>query len=319
MENTNNFTRFGSANGPNSGPVGRELACSITPTMSGQEALERAGIDWTVVTRPLSSVYAASLLPIPSNADQTLISTRSDNGQIVGVNGSRYNVIQNDVLAEMGDAIQRVRPDACFVAGGDRNGGKQTFLQMSLSSGIDLGDGDRVERHVLLAKGHDGDALVGMGVMHRMWCMNQWTSLTKGKPRLVSIRHTASAHDQVQEAIRLLEATFAQFSEWDEALRRLVETPARISDYQQIICGDRPDDGRAAWEWRKRVDNLWNEYEQDFNANLVGTAAGVVMAAQGADEHASRCRNGGRDQQRVGRMLNGNYPMASRAMAAFTS
>ena len=52
------------------------------------------------------------------------------------------------------------------------------------------------------------------------------------------------------------------------------------------------------------------------NTALVGTALGVVMAAQGADEHTSRVKKGQRDEQRIGRMITANYPLAARALVS---
>jgi len=314
------FTTFGTANtGTRYTAMGRNLAKSIEPVTDGTEAMRAAGIDWQVCEMKLADIYESSMLPCPGNAGDISILTRSDNGMIVGNNGKRYNVVQNDVLAELGDAIIQVRPDARYVAGGDLKGGKLTFLMLELAEGIDLGGGDAVNRHILLYKGHDGAPIVGMGVNQRPFCTNQWTSLTAGKPRIVSIRHTASADDRIKQASHILQAAFTQFDEWDQALRKLVAVPARLSDYKTQICGDRPDeDGRAMIGWEKRVNDLFAEYGEDFNSNLVGTAAGVVMAAQGADEHRGRCSKS-RDEQRVTRLLTGGYPMGQRAMEAFAT
>lgn len=314
------FTQFG-----NGLPgTGREIASPIPVTLDGNKALELAGIDWKVEAKPLSDIYAASSLIAPSNSNETLISTRSDTGDIVGINGHKYHVIQNTVLAEFGEAIQRIRPDARYIGGGSLRNGKKTFLMMELDNRIDLGNNDIIERHILLSKGHNGDSIVGMGVSHRLSCTNQWTSLTKNKPRLISIRHTSTARQRIEEAVRFLELTFDDFSNWDKALRDLVTLPVTFNESTRYsdtaawaIAGPRPkEEGRALTEWTKRLDNLWSEYQQDFNAELVGTGAGLLMAAQGADEHLSRVnKNMSKDEQRVTRMLNQNYPMAARAMA----
>lgn len=319
----NNFTIFGQGNNvPNnliggreghSGSFGRDMAMSIPTTMSGHEALALAGIDWSIEASPLSDHMAAP------NADTVWISQRTDNGAIVGVNGKRHNVIQNDVLAEFGDTVRQVVPEARYVQGGQKLGGKTTFLILDLGRDFDLGGGDVVKRNIMFGTHHNGGRLFGLGVNGRMMCSNQWSSFTKGS-KLISIAHTASAEDRIKMAHRTLQASLAEFDEWDRALVELLNTPMRANDAFKAIAGPRPDkEGRALTEWENRIDRLWAEYSEDFNADLVGTGLGVLMAAQGVDEHRGRVKKGQRDEQRIGRLIDNKYPMAERAMKILVS
>lgn len=289
---------------------GREVAMKISPTISGEIALMEAGINWDVAVTPLSDHMEAP------NADSVWISQRTDNNAIVGVNGKRHRVIQNSVLADLADTVRKVRPDATIVQGGQRHGGKTTFLMLEFEDQLDLGGGDMVARNLLLGTHHDGGRLFGVGARSRFSCSNQWTQFTKGKNRIVSVSHTASFEDQLRMAHRALEAAVTQWDEWDIALRKLTATPMRASEAFTNILGDRPDeDGRKRTEWENRLDRLWDEYSKDFNAGLIGTAAGVLMAAQGCDEHRSKVKRGMRDEQRIGRLIDASYPTAQRAMA----
>lgn len=310
MTTTENFFAFN-----NTKHFGRALPAAITPTMDGTEALALAGIDWEVTQTKLSDTVEFADVP---GAKDVVISQRSDNGGIVGSNGKQYTVIQNTALAELGDAIRKVRPDARFVSGGEKNGGKTTFLMLQLDpSGFKFGaEDDTIHRNILLFKGHDGGKLKGLPVGFRPACLNQWSQLirTSGE-QMVAVAHTATASQRLFQAVQAVQVAVAAFDEWDVALQQLLNTPLRANDIFKRIAGDRPDeDGRALTEWENRLDNLWAEYSEDFNTNLVGTAAGIVMAAQGADEHRGRCGKGNRETQRMGRVLTGSYPMAQRAM-----
>lgn len=307
MATTDNFLAFN-----NTKSFGRKRPAEITPTMDGREALALAGIDWTVEARPLSE-----LLDVPG-ADEVFISQRSDNDGIVGVNGKKYNVIQNDVLADLGDAIRQVRPDAKYVSGGDKQGGKTTFLMLEFEDTFSIGGDDRLFRNILLKKGHDGGAVTPQASMFRPFCMNQWSALMRTSVTMAKVPHTASHEQRLRFAIETVQAAVATFDEWDQALIELLNTPVRAKDVFHQIVGDRPAKGRAVTEWENRLDNLWKEYSQDFNANLIGTAAGVFMAAQGVDEHHGRGANK-REQQQVGRLLTGAYPTAARALELVTA
>jgi hypothetical protein len=303
---TNDFTTFTSAS-----KIGRDRPNAIAPTTSGAEALALAGIDWTVRQTPLSD-----LLDVPG-ADEVFHSQRSDNNGIVGTNGTKYNVIQNTVLAELCDAVRQVRPDARYVAGGEKNGGKTTFLMLELEDALDLGGGDKVYRNLLAYKGHNGGAVKFLPTPFRPWCMNQWGRMMRSSgDKLVAIPHTASHEERTRLAIKLVQDSVQVFDEWDRALRELTTTPVRAGDHFKVIAGERPEDGRALTEWENRVDRLWAEYSQDFNSQLIGTAAGVLMAAQGVDEHGSKVNFGQRDAARIGRVIAGNYPLANAALAS---
>ena len=294
----------------------RKMDTNITPTMSGAEALSLSGLNWRI-----DSVSLEEVGMVNDGADKVFISTRSDNGAIVGVNGARHRPIHNKVLAELGDTIRDVAPEAQFIQGGQRNGGKTTFLMLDLgeSRRLDLGGGDLVARNILLGTHHDGGRLFAAGVNARFWCSNQWTGFTKATNRLISISHTDSAERNIQFAHRALETAIEELDVWDRALIELRDT--RLSDegvraMMRAAAGQQPtDEGRSLTEWENRYDRLWKEYREDHNANLVGTALGVLMAAQGSDEHLGRVsKKVGRTEQRVGRLIDGNYPQAARAM-----
>lgn len=303
-----NFQTFGrEAN--HQGASGRRVAFDLSPTVSGEDALRAADIDWAIEARPMSDFVDAP------NGDQYHASFRSTDGRIVGINGSRYHVIQNDVLAELGDAVRSVRPDAYYEFGGQKDGGSTTFLGLGFSDPLDLGNGDLVARQLIIGTGHNGGSLFSSGLYHRFHCTNQWTSLG-GKNRLFSIRHTASSEQRIAQAHYILQAAVAQWDKWDQFLLDLRSKQIdSVGSKFARIAGNRPEkEGRARTLWEQRVDALFAEYRQDFNEDLQGTALGVVMAAQAVDEHGSRCKRGMRDEQRVGRLINGNYPMARRAV-----
>lgn len=304
MTTIDNFTAFGAGN-----KIGRSTAMPIPNVEHGEHALILAGLNWNVEVTPLSHLLDAPL------AERTFISQRSDTAAVIGVNGNKHHVIQNTALAEFGDAIRQVRPDAQYVSGGCKNNGSTTFLMLELGDGFTIGGGDKIQRQLLIGTHHDGGKLFTAGVNFRPFCMNQWAGMMRGRTRLVEVSHTATADQRIKLAIKSLQAAVTMFDEWDLALQQLLTQPAQLKQHMPAIVGDRPDkDGRALTEWENRVDRLWAEYQADWNNELIGTGLGVFMAAQGTDEHRGKVNGGKRDEQRVGRMIAGNYPLATRAL-----
>jgi hypothetical protein len=151
-------------------------------------------------------------------------------------------------------------------------------------------------------------------------CTNQWGELLRHSQRLTAVAHTASSEMRLREAVFTLQAAVTQFDEWDLALRELIATPAAMTTHLDNISGPRPDKaGRGLTIWENTRDRVWDEYGKAFNDNIVGTAYGVLMAAQGADEHTSKCGKGKRPEQQLGRLTTGRYPLARRAMASLVN
>jgi hypothetical protein len=321
IDTTTAFNSILAANGFNpdfsampTGGMGRNLPMGITPCTNGKVALMLAGIDWEVETTSL-----ADLTDLGRAADTT-ISHRSDNGDIIGINGKKHVVIQNAVLAELGDAIIGCAPGAKYVAGGARNMGEMTFLQIELPSPLRLGEGEEVSRFITLYTNHNGGKIVTMASNFRPSCTNQWGELLRQSQRLTAVAHTASSEMRLREAVFTLEAAVTQFDEWDLALRELIATPARLADHIGNIVGPRPDkEGRTLTIWENTWERVSAELKQDFNSNINGTAFGVLMAAQGADEHTSKCGVGKRPEQQIGRLVTARYPLARRALRSLVN
>lgn len=146
--------------------------------------------------------------------------------------------------------------------------------------------------------------------------MNIFRALLKEGSQIFSLNHNFSASHLVPQAISAVQNAVALYDAMDIEINRLLNTPIDSPvALLGAVAGARPkDEGRGLTEWEKRFDALVAEYKADYNANLRGTAWGIVMAAEGTDEHRSRARKGGKDLQRVNRMLTGNYPLTERAL-----
>lgn len=297
--------------------AGRGTTMEIARTLDGHQALQLGGIDWQIQKVSLADYSGHDV----KNGTKHFVSVRSSDGAIVGVNGKRHALIQNDVLAGLGDAVRRFRPDATYVAGGASKTGELCFLMLELDDPLVIPgtDGnDTIRKQILIGTGHNGNShLFASAVSHRLACMNQWAGMMGGQKRLVEVRHTTSASQNVEIAKRLLQEQVAQFDEIDRELQRLLEVKVPVvQPVLRQMLGARPDEaGRTQTFYDQRFDAIVAEYVAPWNQGLYGSGLGVVMAAQGVDEHGSRCKTGERQAQRLGRLVQGSYPLMTRALA----
>lgn len=277
----------------------------------GQQALTAAGLNYEIMSKPLSDLTDAPF------AGRWNAAVRSSDGALIGVNSSRFHHHQPSDLAALGDAIINVRDDAYYSAGGQSHDGRTQFLVVTLNGDpIDGPDGGTFQS-VMLVNGTNGNCrLKGIAFTMRLACMNQFPAIFRNGAHLFDLGHSWSARQALPTAVSALQTATRVFDEMDLAIHRLLDTPldnplGMVSE----IAGKRPtDDGRALTEWEKRFNAITAEYHADHNAHAQGSMWGMIMAAQGVDEHGSRVKHGNRDLQRNMRVIRDHYPLMDRAL-----
>lgn len=296
----------------------RGVPLAITPVRDAGTALERAGLNFTVDSTPLSS-----LMP-NKYGSKFHAAVRSTDGAILGVNSARFEHHQPEMLGVLGEAIVKVHPDAFFSAGGQSPDERTQFLVVTLNQDPIVGRDGGHFHNVLLSNGTNGNRMfTGTAFDFRLFCLNQFRALFSTGAELFKLGHTWSATQAYPTAIKAVQDAVRTFDEMDRMIEKLLGTPLPASPMQLIekIVGDRPpaasDDkpGRLLTNWSQQVERMRSEYLADHNESARGTAWGMVMAAEAVDEHGSRGAADKRDSQRMNRVLSGDYPRMTRALA----
>jgi len=193
------------------------------------EAIEAAGLDYHVDKKSVFTKGAGrSRVEVPDH----FCTVRRDTGYVLGVVGSRYQVLQNldaftffDSLTGGGDAI--------FETAGALGKGETIWLLAKLPGYIRIGRHDEVKKYLLLTNSHDGSSMVRTKLSPvRVVCSNTLSSALEGADQEVRIRHTASAVDRLQEAHKLLGLTNQLYQELELIFNRM--SVKRITERQLI-------------------------------------------------------------------------------------
>lgn len=291
----------------------RTVPCEIGQVKDKTTALELAGLNYTVDSVPLSTLSDVKY------ANKFHAAVRSTDGAMLGVNSSRFHHFQPSLLGDFAEAITKIRGDAYISLGGQSADERTQFLGVCLDGEpVDSPGGDKRARHILMYNGTNGNRVFGgHAVTQEMRCMNMFRALLKGGSQIFRLNHSFSAQHLIPFAIAAVQNAVALYDEMDIEIERLLNMEAKAIDIK-IIAGQRPDkEGRGLTEWEKRVESIRAEYTADYNSNIHGTAWGMVMAAEGADEHHSKVSKGQRDTQRITRMLTGNYPLTMQALSLY--
>lgn len=187
------------------------LGTVIPEEYTGRQAVERF-LGWSVVPQETFTTWGEGdskkqiKLPLKANV-------RSDTGEVLGIVGPNYSIIQNADLGSFADALLEesklsgvgVRMETC----GSLLAGRKVFLTMRPDRDIRVGrNGDDVTVPLLtLLNGHDGAmAFTACWSFVRVVCNNTFTSALGNVEadvnagRAFKIRHSGKAQDYLQQA-----------------------------------------------------------------------------------------------------------------------
>ena len=209
---------------------------------TSREALEFAGLDFTVEKRPLftydSENYRGETdLVIPEVEVPGFFATvRTDTEQPLGVVGKDYKVVQNTDAFSFFDAIVGGEGIMYETAGALGNG-ERIFITAKLPDYIRIGREDLIEKYLFLTTSHDGyGSITAAFTPIRIVCNNTLQMALGNCANTIKIRHTQSAQDRLKEAHkvmgisnRLTEELDAIFNRWakvritDEQVKNLIQ------------------------------------------------------------------------------------------------
>jgi len=284
------------------------------PVKGGATALRKAAIDWTATAVPLSD-----LSPSHPGAERWVAAIRDTDQNMIGVNGRRHVIVQNSALAELGDAIVQMNAGFSYTGGGAFPSGDKTYLILSGERNINFGQADdNGFNAILLVNDFNGNSPVtATGFIGRPFCTNQLSGLArgrkKGSQRLVRVSHTASATWQLAAAKDTLRELVHEMDDTERELQELIKITVTQDDAVKMACGEPSSDAaRSITTWENKVNDFLIELTAPWNAHIAHTGLGVVMAAQGMDEHGSRSVD--RDKSRIDRLITANFPSMNRVL-----
>ncbi len=222
------------------GAVWHGLGVNVEDEMTAKDCHQKAGLDWLcekqqmVVELPVHRIGMETKVVVPG---KSAVMRMSDN-KILGVVGSRYEVIQNAACFDFLDSIVGSH-GATYHTAGSLFGGRIVFMTMKFPDTMDVGP-DKIDKYLLLTNSHDGS-----GALHVRWtpvrvvCANTLNMAldhhTKAK---CSIHHTGDYETKVKDVRELLELTdlyfqnsIAKFSAMQEA----VFSDDRMEEYVEIL------------------------------------------------------------------------------------
>ncbi len=275
---------------------------------TSREALHLARLDWTVSKEAAyASDGAGGFYPLAGKGDPGVALPdvwltvrddldRSDPRRVLGTVGARYVPIQNAEAFDILDGIIGEGGAEIETAGSLFNG-RVVFMTAKLPGNIAVKD-DTVAKYLLLRTSHNGtSALEVMCTPVRVVCNNTLTWAINGAKNKFSIRHTANAADQIEEARRVLGFAAEHFDAATDQMNRLADErldDAFVSSYLERLFPDpqaKPDAEKPpcttrAKKTRNRISRLFYGEQRGADQDATdGTAYGLINAVSEYIDH----------------------------------
>jgi phage/plasmid-like protein (TIGR03299 family) len=211
----------------------------------------------------------------------------SEQNDVLGVVGERYNVLQNEDLFDFGDAL--LDGGRWETAGSIKNG-RQVFGSLALERDVVLdpnGVSDVVKSYLLINTSHDGSVAIQASITPvRVVCANTLNlalgKVNRGVKQTFKIRHTATASGKVAQAREALGLANQYLDEFDKLASKMIETEITKAQFDKIVelAYPKPDKDTkgAVKKWENKTDILQSIYVGDTNSMIAGTAWGAFNA-----------------------------------------
>ena len=272
----------------------------LSNAMSAEEAYNAAHLTWGVKKSDIlyadPSVEGMELRTHPIKC----LTTRSDNGDVLGEVSRKYQVIQNkdqfDFFAGLFDEHEVVFESAFALKGG------QYVCLLARIPGhvLTLGDNDTSEPYLMSLNSHNGlltHRIYPTGV--RAVCWNTVTLAMQMASTYIGVRHFGNIEESMKMAKRAVQTTLGYWDDYCENAKRLADIAV---DHEQarryiehVFPGNADEESVTSHltNTRSRILDMWQSERQRLSG-IESTAWSLLQAVTEYVDHESRSK--GRDE-----------------------
>ena len=268
------------------------LGVRVEEAMTSAQAIELAGLNWTVETKP---IFTESGIQIPGYVSNT----RSSDNSILGVVTEKYKIVQNSEAFAFTDNL--IGPDCRYETAGSLRNGKKIWLLANLPRTKILDDD--VDQYLVFTNTHDGTGAVKVAVTPtRVVCNNTLNIALSNASRFWSCKHMGKMEDKLAEATHTLKLANKYMEELKIKADQYAHTKASEDKLKQVIAELFPinedDTDRHKANMQKARNDFMICYWMPDIRKYHGTEYAIINAAADYADHTAPQRNTSTYQER---------------------
>jgi len=263
----------------------------VKEAMTSEQAIKLAGLDYDVVKVPC---FIDGMNGFNSVVPNHFVTKRTDNNDIFGVVGNRYEIVQNRDAFVFFDAIVG-QGQAIFETAGALGKGERIFITAKMPNYIRIANTDDVtEVYVVLTSSHDGTGAVIAAITPiRIVCQNTLKLAMANTICKVAIRHTTSVEAKLAQAHQLLGITNSYTEKLKETFNALSLKKVSDTQVKSLLVDLFPSEAKVETRINNIREAVFNSYQTGIGQEKVlGTAWGVFNGITHYLSHEKEYKDG---------------------------
>lgn len=231
------------------------LGTRVWDALDSGEALEKAGLDWKVIQKPIYTGDSQLVKGYKANV-------RDRDNRVLGVVTDRYKVVQNEEAFAFTDALlgMGVRHETA----GSLQDGRRTWILAKLPEEYII-TGEQISPYLVFVNSHDGSGAIKVALTPiRVVCQNTLNLALRTAKRSWSTIHTGDIRSKMKEAedsLFLAKKYMASLGKEIEDLQRGKLTDKQVREFIEILI---PEEPGAAEQQKKNVRKLREDMEHRY-------------------------------------------------------
>ena len=247
-----------------------KVGTDIREANSVKEALQISGLDYEVVKAP---IYLSNGHRIK---DQ-FATKKKGTDEVFGIVGKDYTIVQNEEAFSFVDGI--ISEGLTFVKAGETS--YMNYIIASLPEQYILDD--KFKPYIIFQNSHAGATTLKAAICPlRIVCQNQFTMAFRNSENKISLRHSSSIHEKMDEAQHILQFNAEYMDSFSKMANKMAsnkigeEKALEIID-KYFLVDDNASTRKINSNEEKKVI-LLNAYNAEDNQNFRGTQWGLINA-----------------------------------------
>lgn len=214
------------------------LGTRVEEALDSAEALEKSGLDWNVIQKP---IMTDALEPIPGFK----ANIRDKDNRVLGVVSDRYKVVQNSEAFDFTDAL--LNEGVRYETAGSLQDGKKIWLLARLPEKYII-EGDNIEPYLVFSNSHDGSGSIKVAMTPvRVVCQNTLNIALSNAKRVWSTVHVgdlANRMDEAHNTLFLAQKYMSSLGEEVHRLNKIMLSDAKVIEFINMLLpmDDNPTD-----------------------------------------------------------------------------
>ena len=281
----------------------------IQEAPTSKDALELAGLDWTVDGKPVYDSNGVEIKGYKAN-------TRSSDGSVLGVVTNRYKVVQNFEAFDFTDNL--IGEGVTYETAGSLKNGKTIWLLAKMPERKILDDD--FDPYICFTNSHDGTGAIRVvSTPIRVVCNNTLNLALDSASRSWSTRHMGDMNSKLQEAKHTLQLANDYLNALAENADRLANEKFMPEDVNAVLDELFPVTEDMSDRKKNNIQLVKDGIQACMLApdliKFLNTKWGFINAVSDWVGHASPARaTESYAENNWGRIMNG-HPIMDRAMA----